>query len=46
MIKSSVSGNTSKMLMSNNEEGIITIYWPGAEAYGLKTSIFKILLDN
>lgn len=43
MIKSSVSSNTSKVLLSNSEKDIITICWPSTGAYGSVAGAFKIL---
>jgi len=44
MMKGSASSNTSKVHVRNNEKGTVTFIWPGAEAYGLKTSTCKTLL--
>jgi hypothetical protein len=43
-MKGSASSNTSKVLLGNNEKDTVTLIWPGAEAYGLKTSTCKTLL--
>lgn len=44
MMKGSASSNTSKVRVGNSEKDTVTFIWPGAEAYGLKTSACKTLL--
>jgi len=46
MMRGSASSNTSKVHVGNDEKDIVTFIWPGAEAYGLKSSICKTLLTN